>query len=174
MKYSIRHVGETAVIVVAVLWSLCGDGRLEPGHQLSPRPSAVVHLDALRPGPLPDRSGVQPAHRCPASIPGRSPAAACAPGGSHRAARHARRSCRSRTRCRPAAKRTVRSPLTAVKVIDQQNVYLLSHTCVFRSLAWRWRIGLAGSSRVGCSNTGRLGGASQHKLRRSRGLYGRR
>ncbi len=39
--------------------------------------------------------GVQPAHRCPASIPGRPPAAACAPGGS-RAARQRvtqRRAC---------------------------------------------------------------------------------
>jgi len=47
--------------------------------------------------------------------------------------------------------------LTAVKVIDQQNVYLLSHICLFRSLGWRWRIGLASSIRAACSNTGRLG-----------------
>jgi hypothetical protein len=43
----------------------------------------------------------------------------------------------------PSPKRTVRSPLTAVKVTDQQNVCLLSHTCPLRSLAWRWCIGLA-------------------------------
>jgi len=96
--------------------------------------SAVVHLDALRPGPLPERSGFSPltdALRPPRA--GRLPpparrAAATQRVSVSRSARHARRSCRSRTRHCPALKRTVRSPLTAVKVIDQQNVYLLRRT----------------------------------------------
>jgi hypothetical protein len=161
---SIWHVSETAVTCGGVLSSPRGDGRLEPGHQLSPRPSAVVHLeacalahsratvgyspltDALRPpGPAACRRLPPPARRaaapqppaCPAVMPISDPVP-------------------------PSPKRTcVRSPLTAVKVIDQQNVYLLSHTCLFRSLAWRWLIGLASSSRAGCSNTGRLGGTSR-------------
>jgi hypothetical protein len=40
-------------------------------------------------------------------------------------------------------------------VIDQQNLYLLSHPCLFLSLTWRWRTGLARSGRISCSNTGR-------------------
>ena len=74
---SIRHVGETAVTLVAVLLSPCSDGRLEPVHQLSPRPSAVVHLDALRPS----RAGRLRAGRQPRS----APACHTAPGmpGSH-------------------------------------------------------------------------------------------
>jgi len=43
--------------------------------------------------------------------------------------------------------------LTAIKVIDQQSLHL--RLC--RSLAWRWRISLARSSRIRCSSTGRLG-----------------
>jgi hypothetical protein len=42
--------------------------------------------------------------------------------------------------------RTARFGLTAIKVIDQQNLHLLSHTRLFLSLAWRWRISLARSS----------------------------
>jgi len=138
---SFRHVSETAVTVVAVLSSLCSDGRLEPGHQLSPRPSAVVHLDALRPGPQPDRSGVQPAHRCPAPIAGRPPAAACAPGGSHAA--------RQRVTQRPAcpAVMPISDPVppspeaNGALAPDYRQGHrsaervLPSHTCLLRSLA---------------------------------------
>ena len=42
--------------------------------------------------------------------------------------------------------RAARFGLTAIKVIDQQNLYLLSHTCLFLSLAWRGRISVARSS----------------------------
>jgi hypothetical protein len=42
--------------------------------------------------------------------------------------------------------RTACFGLTAVKVIDQQDLYLLSHACLLLSLAWRWRIGQARSS----------------------------
>ena len=33
--------------------------------------------------------------------------------------------------------RTAPSPLIAIKVIDQQNLYLLSHNYLLLSLAWR-------------------------------------
>ncbi len=39
--------------------------------------------------------------------------------------------------------RTARSGLTAIKVIDQQNLYLLIHTRLLLSPAWRWHISLA-------------------------------
>jgi hypothetical protein len=79
-----RYVSETAVTVVAVLSSLCSDGRLEPGHHSArARPRSFTSMPCVLAHP--DRSGVQPAHRCPAPIPGRPPAATCAPGGSHAA-----------------------------------------------------------------------------------------
>jgi len=49
------------------------------------------------------------------------------------------------------------SALIAIKVTDQQNLYLLSQNCLLLSLARRWRTGLARSSRISCSNTGKLG-----------------
>jgi hypothetical protein len=56
------------------------------------------------------------------------------------------------------------SGLLWITQIAGGKVYLLSHTCLFRSLAWRWHTGLARSSRVGCRNTGRLGRASRPLL----------
>lgn len=104
--HSIRHEGETVMTVVGPTSKSCGDGRLETGRQLGPHPSAVVHLDACALAPLPDRSKVQPAHRCPAPIPARA-ACARALDGSHAVCqrvtqRLARRPGRSPTRCRPA------------------------------------------------------------------------
>jgi hypothetical protein len=107
-----------------------------PSAQPAPRPRSFTSMPcalahsrtAVGFSPLPDALRPFRAGRLPP--PARRTAAtqcACV----SRSARHARRSCRSRTRCRPAPKRTVRSPLTAVKVINQQNVYLLSHTCLF-------------------------------------------
>jgi hypothetical protein len=48
-----------------------------------PHPSAVVHPDACPLAPLPDRSKVQPVHRCPAPIPARAACAARALDGNH-------------------------------------------------------------------------------------------
>jgi hypothetical protein len=42
--------------------------------------------------------------------------------------------------------RTARFGLTAIKVIDQQNLCLPSHTCLFLSLAQSWRVSLARSN----------------------------
>jgi len=53
--------------------------------------------------------------------------------------------------------RTAPSPLITIKVIDQQNLYLLSRNCLLLSLARRGRTGLARSSRISGSNTGTLG-----------------
>src|SRR5260370_18601525 len=122
------------------------------GHKLSRHPSAVFHLDALRPGPLPDLSRVQRAHRRPASGPGRPPATAARPPGAppvppQRA---------SQLRGMPGAQidlvlRAVQPEadgavgVTAIKVIDQLDLYLLSHNCLFLSRAWR--ISLANPSR---------------------------
>jgi len=47
--------------------------RLEPGHQVSRHPAAVLHLDALGLSPLADLSGIQPARRAPASSAARPP-----------------------------------------------------------------------------------------------------
>ena len=44
--------------------------------------------------------------------------------------------------------------LTAIKVIDQLDLDLLSHNCLFLSRAWR--ISLANPSRMSCSTTDRL------------------
>src|SRR5216683_1599215 len=94
--------------------------------------------------PLPDLSEVQPAHRRPASSPGRPPAtAACPPGAAHVARQRA-----SQLPGMPGAQidlvlRAVQPEadgavcLTAIKVIDQLDLYLLSHNCLFLSRAWR-------------------------------------
>jgi 8-oxo-dGTP diphosphatase len=102
---------------------------------------------------LPGPSGVQPAHRCPASGPGR-PAAACPPGGSHLARQRVPqpRACPAvrpisyPVPSRPGADGA--SGLTAITVIDQHSRYLHSHACPCRSPAWRWRTGLARSRRI--------------------------
>ena len=71
------------------------------------------------------------------------PAAAWPPGGSH-AACPAVRPISDPVPSSPT--RTARFGLTAIKVIDQQNLCLLGHTCLFLSPAWRWRISLARSN----------------------------
>src|SRR5260370_31676737 len=114
------------------------------GHKPSRQPSAVFHLDALRPGPLPDLSRVQRAHRRPASGPGRPPATAARPPG----AAHVTRQRTSQLPGMPGAQidlvlRAVQPEadgavgVTAITVIDQLDLYLRSHNCLFLSRAWR-------------------------------------
>ncbi len=153
MAHSHRHESETAAPWRArSVPDLLSGSCLESGLKLSRHPSAVFHLDALRLGPLPDLSRVQRAYRRPASSPGRPPAtAACPPGGAHVARQRA-----SQLLGMPGAQidlvlRAVQPEadgavcLTAIKVIDQLDLYLLSHNCLFLSRAWR--ISLANPSR---------------------------
>src|SRR6266568_1311094 len=109
---------------------------LELDYQLGRYPSAVFHLDALCLGPLTDLGAVQPPSRCPTPAPGRpSGASSCPPGSSHiTRQRGPQRLGMFRAQVDLVLRTVQPEPdstfsLTAIKVIDEQGLYLLSHGC---------------------------------------------
>jgi len=130
--------------VMALLRSPCGDGRLEPGHQLGPHPYAIDHRDACVLGLLLDRS--KGSARSPIPYVHRGPGARPQPCGAPDS--HAAPGCppprpiADPAPFRPA--RTAGSPLTAVRSPARR-----TSACLCRSPAWRWRTGLPRPGRVG-------------------------
>jgi hypothetical protein len=108
--------------------------RLELHDQSSGYPAAILHLNTLSLGPLAYLGGVQPACRSPAGTAGRPPGNAAGPPGSTHVA------CQGIPQLlgMPGFQvdlvlRAVQAETdgslggTAVKVIDEQSLYLLSH-----------------------------------------------
>src|SRR5207245_842406 len=103
-------------------------------YQLSWHPAPVFHLDALRLGPLADLGTVQPARRSPAPAAGRPPGgAACLPGGTDKAGQRIPQLPGVLGVQVDLVFRAVQPEtdgtlgVAAVKVIDEQGLYLLSH-----------------------------------------------
>ena len=120
--------------------------RLEPGHQISGHPSAVLHLDALLVGPLADWVLSAPAAGAlrPPRAGRRAPPPAGCPARTWQQGVHgrekvpqrlglARRSGRSHIRCRPAETDSALS-LAAIKVLDEHGLCLLGHRFAVSSL----------------------------------------
>jgi hypothetical protein len=133
---------------------LVGSG-LELDYQISGHPAAVFHLNALCPGPLADLDGVQTAHRSATAAAGWLAAAAADPAGSI----HVLRQRLSHVlgvlgvqidlifgAVQPEADGTFGG--AAVKVIDEQGLYLLSYGRP-SLLTDLWRTGVCSSSRTG-------------------------
>ena len=111
---------------------LLSGGGLELDHQFGRHPPAVLHLDALRLGPLADLGAVHPARRCPAPAPGWPPRTAPGPPGRMHIARQ-----RIPQRLgmlgvqvdlvlgavQPEADSAL--SLAAIKVVDEQGLYLM-------------------------------------------------
>src|SRR5689334_1820463 len=114
--------------------TLLSGGGLEPGHHLGWHASAVLHVDALRLGPLAHLSGIQSARRCPAAAPGGPPGAASCPPGGIDIARQCVPQCLGMIGVQVdlilrAVELEADGTLsrTAIKIIDEQGLYLLSH-----------------------------------------------
>src|SRR5690349_10105589 len=109
---------------------------LESGHHLGGHPSAVLHVNALCLGPLADLRAVHTAPRCPASAPSWPPGTA---SGSTRGLHVA---CQCIPQClgmlgvqinlilgAVQSEPDSAFGLTAIEVVDEQGLYLLSHRC---------------------------------------------
>ena len=126
---SSRHVRKTEPRRPETSGSLVFGSGPELHYQFGWHPAAVLHLDALRPAPLADLGAAHPAGRCPASTPRWPP--------------HCTHVARQRIPQRLGmpgvqvdlivgavqAEADGALSLAAIKVIDEQGLYLMGHGC---------------------------------------------
>src|SRR5437868_3061884 len=138
----------------AVPCTLLAGCRLELHDQFSGYPAAILHFNALGLGPLAYLGGVQSARRSPARAAGRPPGSAAGPPGSTCVAGQGIPQLLGMLGVQvDLVLRAVQAETdgsfggTAVKVIDEQGLYLLSHG---RSspLTDLWRTSVCRSSRT--------------------------
>src|SRR5580692_11498844 len=115
---------------------LISGGRLELNYQFCGYPATVLHIDALRLGPLTHLNGVQPVRRCLAAAADWPPCTAAGPAGCADVACHC---ITERLGMFGVQVNLVLGPVqaeadrafcgAAVKVVDEQGLHSLRHGC---------------------------------------------